>query len=758
MTRVLDRYVYRELLPPFLVGAGLFTFLHLMDRIQDFTNLAVSGAPALLVGRMWGVLVLSFLTHTLPMGVLFAVVMAAGRLASDLEVVALKASGVSPLRLFRPFLVFALAVAAVLMVLTQWINPWGYGEFFRLLGRVQQHTSVPLLQERAFTRIGDLVVYVESANLATAQLRGLLVTDDRRPEGLRIFVAPRGRLIPDAVRQRTILRLQDGALHETDPQAPGSYRLTSFSTYDTNFDPAEVQTDAAPGTDKNQTAWDIVSNTRALDWTRKIEQSEMFILDFHKRLTYPLAPVVFAMIGFPFGIRLHRGGRGTAAVAGLGLFLVYHLLQESFGSIAALRPWGAGRWLPVLVFGAVGAVSLAGTVSRLPRRPPRPAPRPSAPPAARPAAVRPRPRPRRRRQGALLVDRYLSRQFLGYLVYGLAAAAVIYIVDDLLESLGGRLRARPPLASLLEHFVYRVPLALHQALPIVVLVAAVILFIELGRHHELTAFKAAGLSLQRLAAPVLLLALALSAGSLVFQELALPALSARADEVDAVKIRGEPPRHAAAQSRAWYRRSDAEFFRIGALDPTRRFVDKLTFVEVDPEFRMVRRVDVGRAILAPDGWEFGASVLREFGPDNEVRTAAVSRPPIALPELLEVLGARPTSPSGMSFRDLRAYVRELRAGGHQVGTWPLYLHSKLSFPLMSAVLALLAIACVAWQAEGGRLLGAAIAVGIAIGYWVVNSAALSFGRADFLPPALAAWTANIVFAGIGAALLLRAPT
>src|SRR5687768_13401814 len=104
MNRVLDRYVYRETLPVLLVAVGLFTFLHVMDRIRDFANLAISGAPLVLAAKLWALLLLSFLSHTLPMGVLLGVVIACGRLASDLEVVALTALGVSPLRLFRPFL------------------------------------------------------------------------------------------------------------------------------------------------------------------------------------------------------------------------------------------------------------------------------------------------------------------------------------------------------------------------------------------------------------------------------------------------------------------------------------------------------------------------------------------------------------------------------------------------------------------------------------------------------------------------------
>ncbi len=133
--RVLDRYVYREILPVLVLGVGVFTFLHVMDRVRDFINMAVSGAPLDLVLRLWLLLVLSFLAHTPPMGLLMAVLVSAGRLAADLEVVALYALGVGPLRLFRPFFTVAAGVALLTASLTWWINPWGYAAFLDLLGR-----------------------------------------------------------------------------------------------------------------------------------------------------------------------------------------------------------------------------------------------------------------------------------------------------------------------------------------------------------------------------------------------------------------------------------------------------------------------------------------------------------------------------------------------------------------------------------------------------------------------------------------------
>jgi LPS export ABC transporter permease LptG/LPS export ABC transporter permease LptF len=759
--RVIDRYVYRELFPVFGLALGIVTFLHVMDRLQDFSNMIVNGAPFGLVLRTWALLLLSFMTHTLPMALLLAIVIGAGRLASDLEVVALSAGGVSPLRLFRPFLVAALVVTMTMGLLTMWINPWGAGAFFQCLRELRAHVAVPMIEERTFTRIGNVVIYAEQMDLATSELRRVLIANERGPDSLQIITAPRARMIDDAGRRRTVLKMTDGSIHESRPESPEWYRVTRFEDYQTSLDVgAQVdEVEKKMGPQKRLTAWDLLQNTRALDSTRRADEAQTFVLEFHKRLAYPLAPIVFAMVAFPLGIRLHRGGRAVAAVGGIIVYLVYHVSQEGLGRVSALKSWGGGRWLPIMGFALVGAVLLYFTVRPTPRAWRRALDRLSSlVPTRLPLLRRRSPggvprREIRRRHLSSLVDRYLARQFAVYFGYGLAVATAIFVVVDLVEVLS---RYEPPLHAVLEHFAYRLPSALHQALPVVVLVATVFLFMELERHHELTALKAAGLSLHRVSAPVLILAGAVSVAAFVYQETAAPVLNAKGDEVDRVEIRkvsasGSQPRL------QWYRRSDSEFVRVDRLDRALGQVSGVTLVQTDASFRVVKRVDAAEAAWTRNGLRFGRSVVREFGPDNSVRTERQDGAPLFLADSLDALGAV-QPPSAMTFLQLRTYVRHLRERGQAVGTQLLYLHSKLSFPLMSFVLAILAISCAARWPRGGRLIGGAIAVVISVAFWVVNSGALSLGRVDLLPPVVAAWAANIVFGGIGVSLFVRTPT
>src|SRR5262249_13388778 len=155
-------------------------------------------------------------------------------------------------------------------------------------------------------------------------------------------------------------------------------------------------------------------------------------------------------------------------------------------------------------------------------------------------------------------------------------------------------------------------------------------------------------------------------------------------QIDRVDIRKTAAPGSAPQLH-WYRRSDSEFVRIGNLDRALRQVSGVTLIQTDTKFKMVKRLDAAHAVWAPDGLQFGQSVLREFGLHDMIHTVWPIEHPVHLADSLEALGAMP-APSAMTFMELRAYVRHLRERGQAVGTQVLQLHTKLSLPLMSLVL------------------------------------------------------------------------
>jgi len=238
----------------------------------------------------------------------------------------------------------------------------------------------------------------------------------------------------------------------------------------------------------------------------------------------------------------------------------------------------------------------------------------------------------------------------------------------------------------------------------------------------------------------------------------LPSLNERGDEMDRVKIRGQAPRHLQSRQRLWVRSADSRFYRVELLNPGTNDLYGVTILEIDHEFRLVGRLDARRAHWTATGWELNDGAYREFDADSKVQTVPFGLTALDLKEEMDDFIRIQKPVNTMSFLELRDYTAQLEAAGFEIRKYLVELYSKLSFPLVNLVMVLVAIPFALQAPRGGRLVGIGLAIAIMAGYLVVHYVALAFARADLLPPLIAAWTANVIFTGLGVSLLLRART
>jgi LPS export ABC transporter permease LptG len=784
---VIDRYILQELGSPFGLGLAIFTLFLVIDRIYHLTDLVITkGVPFHLVLQLLVFTLPSFMAQTLAMAFLVAVLLAGGRLAGDREIIAFKSAGVSIVRLFRPVLLAGLIIAALTAMLTLVVSPLANVEFQRQLYEMLRTRAVSGLKERIFnTSFGNVVIYVEDISPSQVALRGMLVSDERDPKLTRIITAREGRLITDEDSRRVTLRLLDGAVNEADvaPAAPltlakdetapaggaasaARYRYTNFSVYDMSLS----VTSPFAGTNLEKPEKDL--GLRALlarigELRDDPHGRAPFETELHKRFALPLSALIFALVGFPLAVRSHRGGRSVALVGSLVILVSYYVLMTTFEGIGLrgrIPPWLA-IWITNLLFAAIGVGLLVATAIEW---------RPRGihlfwrlVHAVRRAAPA-RPRFGRRRADRLeeresedsthIIDRYLLKEHIGFIFIGLAVAATLSVMVDLLQTLDRYLRVKPPFGYILEHFVYKLPADLNQGLPIVMLVATIFLFLTLARHHELDALKAAGVSVYRVAAPILLLGMLVTVGAGLFQEMLLPVLNERGDEVDRVKIRGQLPRHLQSRQRLWLRTSDTRFYRVEVLAPGSSDLYGVTVLEVERDFRLRNRLDARRAHWSPAGWELSDGAVRDISNGGAVETVPFTWTAMDLSETIDDFLKVQKPVNAMSYRELSEYIARLEGAGFQVKKYVVELYSKLSYPLMNVVMVLVAIPLSLQAPRGGRLFGIALAIGIMATYMVVHYVAIAFARADLLPPLVAAWTANVIFAGIGVSMFLRSRT
>jgi LPS export ABC transporter permease LptF/LPS export ABC transporter permease LptG len=771
---ILDRYVWKELGPPFVIGVGVFTFFLFIDRIYQLTNLVITkNVPVHLVLSLLLFMLPPFLTLTLPLSLLVAVLLVGGRLAGDFEVTAIRAAGIGPLRLFRPFVVFALLVTGVIMSLTLLVNPLAIGAFQAQLFKILQTRATTGIQERTFNGgFGQIVMYVEEIAPSQLALRGVLVSDEREPQRSRIILAREGRLLTDEAQRRLTLRFIDGSINETDVGDPRRFRYTSFSLYDMSL-PLDSPLATAAKDDKPERQLALRALlTTAADLGRQGQIVSPYYVEFHKRFALPVAALIFTLVGFPLGIRTQRGGRAVALTSSFLIVFSYYIVFNSLEGLALGRrlPVALAIWLPNLGFGLLGLWLIRATTTgvsiawkdfvwRLWALVPRWRARRVARPVAEPRRLWRLPRPR---ASTYIVDRYLVRQFLLFVALGILVGAVVFVVVDLLQTLDRFLRMKPPLLFILEHFAFNMPGEIYKGLPLIVLISTVFLFLSMTRQREIDALKAAGISLYRISRPIFLTALVITVLAVLFQEIALPELSTRAEEVDRVKIRRMPPKHLQVQNQIWYRSSDTRFLRMALLDPMEKSMEGLLALDIDRNWKLRDRLDARRARWTPEGWQVSGAIIRRVDDANRVRSEAFDTRLMAGADMPEHINdfievQRPIDT--LSFLELRAVVQKLRESGHQVGKYVVQLYSRVSFPLVHVIMVLVGIPfALVSPRSGGRAMGIGIAIAIAVGYWMVHSVSLALAQADLLPPVLAAWTANIVFAGLGAALYLNART
>ncbi|MBI3456024.1 MAG: LPS export ABC transporter permease LptF [Candidatus Rokubacteria bacterium] len=782
--RILDRYVWKELVVPFLLGLFVFTFLLLLDKIFDLTDLIINkGVPVHLVLLLLAYLLPAFLVLTIPIGFLLAILVAFGRFSADMEIVALKASGVSSLRLLRPVLAFGVATALVTGVLMMEAVPRANYAFKSLIFDILRTQASVGLKERVFNdTFGHFVIYVEEMAPDQVALRNVFVADERNPDELRVVTAREGHLLSDEVNRRITLRLLNGTVHETVPRTFQKYRQVMFRLYDLTLtlENPLVRAGEAPKGDREMTLAELREN--AAQAVQAGGTSNPYWVEIHKKYAIPTACLVFAVVGVPLGIRAHRGGRWAAFVILLPIVLFYYVfltVGEQLGDAGRIPPWLA-MWGPNLLVAALGLYLLwahvterplpftqalqhvASAVARGARRFRVRRPRPLAGGARRPIR---RVRRIARSNHLHIVDRYLSREFLTLFAYGLALATVVVIVGDLMTTLDRYIRLKPPVWLILEHFLYRTPPFVYQGLHIVVLMATILLFLNLSRNNELTALKAGGISLYRVSLPIFGLAALVTVGAFSFQEIVLPVLNQKGVEVDEIKIKRRTLPHLQKRTQIWYRGREgagreSRIYHIDLLDPANREMSDISILDLDADFGIRRRWDARRMRWREldHSWELRDGMLREFEPGRPDRTQPFRELAVRLPEEFEDFAQIPKAPDVMNYVELRGYIQRLQEAGHKVGKYLVDLYSKTAYPFAHLIMALVGIPFALRSPRGGRLIGVALCLALGLAYFVVHSAAVALARTEILPPLVAAWAANVLFATLGLFLFLRAQT
>ena len=364
--RILSLYLAREVLQyatvGFLAFGSLFVAQNLFNRLDSFVGIGFHWSDFFVVLRS----VLSLMAgYLLPVGFLFGVLVAVGRMSADSEVVAMRASGMGLRQLVLPILAVAVPISIFSAVMLTTVEPDARRELRAVWRTVLSRGA--FLAPGKFIGVGDRVVFVESVS-EEKELEGVVIADRTDPEHPFMVVAEGGRFYLDEDGGALHLELDAGDIHfEPSNLADDEYRRIGFARFDYPVESSELMEENVgklkPRDMRTDELRDIIARGRAGDPLSEYRYQDVniYVSQWHRRYALACTPILFALVGTPLALRRARGGRASGALwCALLVFVYYALLTfgESMGEAGTVSPQLA-IWVPNVVFG-LAALPLIG--------------------------------------------------------------------------------------------------------------------------------------------------------------------------------------------------------------------------------------------------------------------------------------------------------------------------------------------------------------------------------------------------------------
>ena len=789
MFKILDRYLIREIVLPFAIGLVVLSF------VLEIPVILQQGEPLIEKGVAWSVVLRVLLTLlpqalsiTIPMALLLGILIGLGRLSADREFVAMHACGVSLFRLLRPVALLALLACAATAYETIVALP-GANQTFREItfGVVATSAERDVKAGVFFDKFPDRVLYVRDQP-AGGGWRDVFLAETRA-DRTTVYFAKEGRLLIDREKRLVQLQLMNGTSHMTRTDRPDEYQGTDFDSTVLSLDPETVFPRVTLMKGENEMTVAELRQSIA-EAARRGEPPYRQLFTIQQKFALPVACLVLAVIGLALGVSSRKDGKLASFVLGIGVIFVYYVLLFSSRGLALggrLSPTWA-PWLANIVLGAVGVMlvlwraggardrSIRFSIPAFRRRADGAAAggdartaAPKPPPRVRVATGSPHlnlPRPR-------LLDVYVARQYLGIFFLTVFALLGIFYISTFIDLADKLFRGAATTRMVLSFMYFKTPQYVYYVIPIGVLVSTLVTIGVMTKNSELVVIKACGISLYRVAAPLVLFALVASASLFTLQERVLASFMREADRLERA-MRGFPPLSMGWLDRRWIVANNGDIYHYEVFDPgANRFTRFSIFHLDDRAWRLASLTYAKEVVLrrqpgadgqpmlawqATQGWTRDLTVTRRRGGvANEAAYSSFGERPVSL-EAPDYFKTEEPQADQMTYGQLSRYIAQLKVSGFNVVPAMVELQHKLAFPFVTLVMTLLAVPFAVTTGRRGALYGIGAGIVLAIVYWITLSVFKALGAGGVLAPALAAWAPNVLFGAAAAYMILTVRT
>ena len=386
--KTLHRYILGELVSYFLITLFFLTFILLLHKMLQFTDLVVNrGIPLSIVAQFLFAALPVLLLVTLPMSTLISSIMVFSRLSSDSESLAMTASGMTFYSQLIPVGVVGMATALLSGFLMMFGLPWSQNTTLEVRQQML-HSRVATfdLQEQVFHDGFDgIMFYVREIEPSGKVMKGIMVSDTREAGKNRVIFADRGMLIKSATSAKVWLRLTRGTVHTiSEPEQVSSmktgahdgsspsrnnYQIARFGNYDLNFDLTKTigKTKALRRSLRSFPLHEL--RNKLMEHEPGTSRYNAILVELYKKFAVPFTCLILAFLGAPLGVQNRRSGRHGGFSLSLGVLILYYLLvtfaegMAENGQISvAVAVWSPNVLLALLAGYLVRTAGLRNTI------------------------------------------------------------------------------------------------------------------------------------------------------------------------------------------------------------------------------------------------------------------------------------------------------------------------------------------------------------------------------------------------------------
>jgi LPS export ABC transporter permease LptG/LPS export ABC transporter permease LptF len=784
--RLISRVIFRELFVSSILGASLFTFVVFLQRARTLFEFLVrtSGSPGT-VAYLFALVLPQVIPLTIPLGVLVGTLLTLSRMSTDGEITAMRAGGVPGWRVLPPIFGYGFLALLVAGASSIWLKPWSLREFDRVENVLASHELTADIQPRVWEeQFPNMILYVADLQPGpVSRLRRMFMADvtppeERKPgstdrgDSPRITVATDALGVTDPRHNRIQLEMRNCETYEMDKDS--NYHISGAPLCNQGLQAQKKEEHPSRPSSEMDTGplYRASYKTPGLDRAELLDDRQ----ELNWRFAIPLACILLAMCGAPLGITTRRAGKSMAVVLTVVIGLAYWIGLGACISLArqgTLKPEVA-VWIPDAVFALLGLIMISRlekpgdkdvigamlSYMRLPSRPQQRGMRVLDRIGPRAWAARIPLLPQ-------ILDTYVLSSFLFYWFLLLASFVVIFHVFTFFELLSDIIKNHQPMERVLTYHFFLTPRLIYDFTPVSVLAAVLVAFGVLSKHNEITAFKACGISVYRLTVPVLAAGFVLSGSLFAFDHYWVPDADRRQDALRN-QIKGKAPQTYLRPDRKWIYGMHDRIYYYKYYDSHENAMMGVNVYELDPQyFRLKAYITAERARWEPalNAWEFQNG--RRWDMDPSCADCTPDKPDnfIGSTRTFQEIEETPSyfmhevrQSQQMNFEELETYIAELQQSGFDTIPLQVKLNQKFSKPLFALIMAIVSIPFAFVAGNRGAMAGVGMSLGIAIAYWSVSQLFEQVGNLNQLPPRIAAWGPDVIFALAGLYFLARMRT